>query len=211
MINNITEYLFLYDNSREVLRPLFARLSDDDFYDFFTNAFLDRYEKFDRSYDPAKGTSKLTFLVHILRRDMLTQIGREQSRKRIIISREDPDQKIAEEVMLGDLAQLITDLNIEENAMQNYIPDHLVRAKIGKGLISPQELKKRRNEQIMNQNELPILKRRVWVSETSIDEQNFTTLIENTFSVKKMEDIYQFDDPMPLIRIKTWLACSKLS
>lgn len=208
MIKDIGKYRFYYENSFKILKSVFRNLGKEDFEDFFQTAYMLKYEVFQNNYDASKGT-ELSFLIKILKNEILTQIRSNKLDKEKLLKIDFQDL-MEENKVNRYIANAISLCGIPENPTPEYIMDFLFSEKIEKGLITAHKIKDKRNEAILFNNNLQCLKRKVWTSKNVINEENFKSIVSGEIKGIETPLHYKFSDPMPVIKIKCWIACSKI-
>ena len=208
MIKDIAKYRFLYENSFKILRSLFRNLVKEDFEDFFQTAYMKKFEVFQDTYKPDAGT-ELSYLIQILKNEILSQMRSDRVRNENF-KNFDFQNLIDEKRANHEIVKAIESFGIPAKLTPAYIQDYLFSDKMERGLITARKIKEHSNEEILFKNNLHCLKRKVWTSKKIITEENYKEIVRGEIKGTLAPLHYRFTDPLPVIKIKCWISCSKI-
>lgn len=192
MIQNWIKYEAYREQLMQAVRKRFKSLGDDYFYDIFHEAYLKMFSVFEHKFDPKKGSNERGYLYELIKNEINDSLHRNHTFMDI--------QRVED---------LPGPVDFEFGASDN----SLTFAEFLFGIVVnkyPLEVMNDATRIVKKHYEItvPLIKMEAWSQKQAISAEDIKNLSSKIQSDSQSEEFYDWREPMPILRIKTWAGCS---
>ncbi len=210
----IIKFEHYYYTIKKILWGYFKkrRVTYQDFEDLYQDIFSwGNYEKGINSFDITKsnGKTEVEWIAFVMGRIISGRLRTERRRKGKLVEI-DAHENFEQSRFFDEIKDKVFVFQVDKESIPVFIPDYLISSKIESGLVKIEKRGRGFLEANLIKAHLQYLKRKVWTSKNLVTEKNYQEITQNSFRGMNTPQHYHFSDPMSVIKIKCWVACSKI-
>ena len=193
MIQDWIKYEAYRERLRNSIRSKFSSIDDNTFYDLFQDAYLEKYPVFESNYDATKSSNELGYLYRLVVNRINDLLKSQQSTHTIIDIGDDDD---------------FEDIGSEANSPTVSFAEFLFNVVTQRGGLKSTDAE---NHNTVNKHYkivTPIIKMEAWALKVPLTDEILSKLSDKVSSDVESEHFYDWTEPTPIVRLKSWLGCS---
>lgn len=218
MIKDWTKYEAYRERLLNSIKPTFSSIDDDTFYDLFHNAYLEKYPVFEITFNATKiNANEIGFLYKIVVNkinDLLNQQIVTVPLPPNVQIQDDDSKEIENETETEMNKRVVVDDNYF-HIIDNVVDDlHLGFAEFLFNVVTQRGGLKdtdTENNKVANKHYkivTPLIKMEAWASKAPLTDEILNKLSDKVTSDIESEQFYDWIEPTPIVRLKSWVGCS---
>ncbi len=193
MIKDWTKYEAYRERLMNGIRPTFSSIDDNAFYDLFQDAYLEKFPVFEHNFDAAQSENELGFLYRLV------------VNKIIDLLKKQPSPHFQVEMKGNDSYE---DIDYEEHNTTLSFADFLFKIVTHRGGLKNTDSE---NKKAINKHYkivTPLIRMEAWAQKETLTEELLHKLSGRITSDVDSEQFYDWIEPTPIVRLKSWVGCS---
>jgi hypothetical protein len=206
MIKDWIKYEAYRGQIMQTLRSKLSFLTDDIFYDFFSDAYIVGFEKFEKKYNPVISKNEPGFLYEIVKNNIINLLKKDKIANPLSNTNQELDSIKTEGIF--DIFNEPDDERFLQVGNLRY-DEFLIKFIKNRNTSIPIEDK---NIPILSYDyhiNFPLLKREAWSFDKPLNLKTLNSLTEKITSDLESANFYDIREPMSIFRLISWVGCSK--
>lgn len=202
MIHDWSKYEAFRGNNGLIksLRGKFLSLSDDDFYDLFQDSMLMVFPVFAEKYNPERSKNEIGFMYRLIYNTMIDNLKNMPNRL----------QDALEKIDSFGTSDYPAEFELDSNVPSWTFSDFLHKVISNRTDIKSVRKKVKDNKVTLPKHyEIhPLIKMKVWSADKQLSSNDIDTIAKRIHSDTKSHHHFEWREPMPIVRIKSWVGCT---
>lgn len=184
------------------IRKRFAYMSDDDYYDIFSDAYIWGIKKFENSFNPGISKNEKGFLYSIV----LNRIKNIVEKNKRINPDKNYEPKDTDSSDLNDLSSEDVKLNTVINGESFSTNEFFIGLFKNKNIINPNQLSENYLVKANYMRNVPLIKQEAWSYEKSINAGTLEMLMRKNIFKRESPDYLFNREPLSVVKLLSWIS-----
>jgi len=193
MIQDWTKYEAYRERLMNFIKSKFPSIDEDTFYDLFQDAYLEKFPVFESNFDATKSKNELGYLYRLVVNKINDLLKSQSSTNTLIEIKDDDDYE---------------DVGNEVNNPTVSFAEFLFNVVTQRGGLKSTDTE---NNKAVNKHYkivTPLIKMEAWASKAPLTDAILNKLSDKVTSDIESEQFYDWIEPTPIVRLKSWVGCS---
>lgn len=193
MIKDWAKYEAYRERLLNSIKSKFPSIDEDTFYDLFQDAYLEKFPVFESNFDATKSKNELGYLYRLVVNKINDLLKSQSSTNTLIVNKDDEDYE---------------DVGNEVNNPTVSFAEFLFNVVTQRGGLKDTDTE---NNKAVNKHYKivnPLIKMEAWASKSPLTDAILNKLSDKVTSDVESEQFYDWIEPTPIVRLKSWVGCS---
>lgn len=193
MIQDWEKYEAYRERLMNSIKPKFLSIDDGTFYDLFQDAYLEKFPVFESNFDTTKSENELGYLYKLVVNKINDLLNSQPSTHGLNEIKDEDDYEHIEK---------------EVNNSTVSFAEFLFNVVTQRGGLKSTDTKNNKAINKYYKIVTPLIKMEAWASKAPLTDEMLNILSDKVTSDLESEHFYDWTEPTPIVRLKSWVGCS---